>query len=566
MDFYKNHDVAMLVGQTISIMILKARDDLKDEIDKAEQEKLTVIAEVVPERWQALVDAQDTRVVPLTETGLWTFIQDPKTSALDMEAWRLLLEEWCPANLGKLSPSTLDKVSKQICVTFASSWREALKHDYEHGGKAWAGMQLDMMGEQLRRSASGAAVTDPDIKRALAAVSANIPVLKDLISQVRLEQTSYDDDVIRRFDAIRQTLDEIAAQVAAIKADTAHIRLITDALANKLLKPNEPPSPEFTPEQVAALKVLESSQEPQGVAVAAVAQAAETKVAGDIEKARAALAAWAIALKPDSAPSPAKAREYYTLKGDLAYFLEQFDDAIEAYRKAFAIAPYEFHVRSDLASALIRAHGPNSAEHQREAAWIYRQSLELNHLSPRDEGLARNNLAATLLGQGDLKGAQEQIEKAIAIGQKNYAPDDPELGTRYSNLAVILEGQGDLKGAREQMEKAIAIDQKNYAPDDPELGTRYSNLAMILQDLGDLKGAREQIEKAIAIDQKNYAPDHPGLGTDHSNLALILQGQGDLKGAREQIEKAIAIGQKNYVAFVSSISSGSSARPERKSL
>ena len=49
----------------------------------------------------------------------------------------------------------------------------------------------------------------------------------------------------------------------------------------------------------------------------------------------------------------------------------------------------------------------------------------------------------------------------------------------FSNLAMIQQAQGDLPAARANMEKAIAIERKHFAPDHPNLGANNHNLAAI---------------------------------------------------------------------------------------
>jgi tetratricopeptide (TPR) repeat protein len=163
-----------------------------------------------------------------------------------------------------------------------------------------------------------------------------------------------------------------------------------------------------------------------------------------------------------------------------------------------------------------------------------------------EHAIGHSNLALIQQDQGDLPGARESMERAIAIDEKHSAPDHPTFAIRYSNIATIQKDQGDLPGARRSMARAIAIDEKHFAPDHPTFATRYSNLAIIQQDQGDLPGARASMERAIAIQEKHFTPDHPTFATSYSNLAGIQQYLGDLPGARASVERAIAIDQKHF--------------------
>jgi len=180
-----------------------------------------------------------------------------------------------------------------------------------------------------------------------------------------------------------------------------------------------------------------------------------------------------------------------------------------------------------------------------------------------------SNLALIQQAQGDLPGARGVLERAIAIDSKHFASDHPAFAIRYSVLALIQKDQGDLyklqgkfteaknelATARANIERAIVIDSKHFAPDHSTFATRYSNLATIQQDEGHLSkslgelnkangsfaAALASISRAIKIGSDYFGLDHPNLATMSSNLALIQKDQGDLPGARVSMERAIAI-------------------------
>ena len=157
-----------------------------------------------------------------------------------------------------------------------------------------------------------------------------------------------------------------------------------------------------------------------------------------------------------------------------------------------------------------------------------------------------NNLGQILKDQGDLAGALEYTRRAMAIDEKVYGPDHPKVATRANNIGQILQDQGDLAGALEYTRRALAIDEKVYGPDHPNVAIRASNIGAILQAQGDLAGALEYTRRALAIDEKVYGPDHPEVATDANNIGQILKAQGDLAGALEYTRRALAIDEKVY--------------------
>ena len=78
-----------------------------------------------------------------------------------------------------------------------------------------------------------------------------------------------------------------------------------------------------------------------------------------------------------------------------------------------------------------------------------------------------------------------------------------------------------LDDARKAVQRALAIDEKVFGPDHPNVARDVNNLGMVLQALGDLDGARKAFERALAIIEKVLGPDHPHAQTVRSNLAAL---------------------------------------------
>jgi tetratricopeptide (TPR) repeat protein len=116
----------------------------------------------------------------------------------------------------------------------------------------------------------------------------------------------------------------------------------------------------------------------------------------------------------------------------------------------------------------------------------------------------------------------------------------------WGNLDYYLSRVADYSGAREASERALAIDERVYGPDHPEVATSVNNLGSVLRDLGDLAGARVAFERALAIDERAYGPDHPNVARDVNNLGGVLRALGDLAGARAAFERALAVREMVY--------------------
>ena len=157
-----------------------------------------------------------------------------------------------------------------------------------------------------------------------------------------------------------------------------------------------------------------------------------------------------------------------------------------------------------------------------------------------------NNIGTILKDQGDLKGALEWAKRALAIDEKVYGPEHPDVAIDANNMGQILQDQGDLKGALEWAKRALAIDEKVYGAEHPDVAIDANNIGQILQDQGDLEGALQSVKRALAIFEKVPGPEHPYAATATSDIGAILKAQGDLEGALEATKRALAIFEKVY--------------------
>jgi tetratricopeptide (TPR) repeat protein len=157
-----------------------------------------------------------------------------------------------------------------------------------------------------------------------------------------------------------------------------------------------------------------------------------------------------------------------------------------------------------------------------------------------------NQAGLYLNNRGQLGEAGEALKRALAIAEKVYGPDHPDVAIRASNIGTILKDQGDLVGALQYTRRALAIDEKAYGPDHPTVAAFASNIGAILRDQGDLPGALQYTRRALAIDEKVYGPGHPNVATDANNIGAILRAQRDLPGALQYTQRALTIIEKVY--------------------
>ena len=72
--------------------------------------------------------------------------------------------------------------------------------------------------------------------------------------------------------------------------------------------------------------------------------------------------------------------------------------------------------------------------------------------------------------------------------------------------------------------RALAIDEKVYGPEHPDVARDANNIGQILKAQGDLEGALEWIERAVRILESTYGSDHHLTKAAARNLEAIKEG------------------------------------------
>ena len=146
-------------------------------------------------------------------------------------------------------------------------------------------------------------------------------------------------------------------------------------------------------------------------------------------------------------------------------------------------------------------------------------------------GRLLNGAGLYLLHLGQLGEAEQVAKRALAIAEKVYGPDHPNVASYANNIGQILQAQGDLAGALRYTQRALAIDEKVYGPDHPNVATDANNIGQILQDQGDLAVAVQYIQRAHRILHATYGPDNPLTKGSSQNLAIIQQALAKQTGS-----------------------------------
>lgn len=135
-------------------------------------------------------------------------------------------------------------------------------------------------------------------------------------------------------------------------------------------------------------------------------------------------------------------------------------EALDAYRRALALAPEHSELRYGFAMALLHSGDRGAAETELAR---YRQLYEAEQRATREQGLA-----AARVARGRELVTLGRFEEALA-----HLRDLPESADSLAAVATALQAQGDLAGAVRELSRAAAL-----APDRDDLRARLNDLRL----------------------------------------------------------------------------------------
>ncbi len=171
-------------------------------------------------------------------------------------------------------------------------------------------------------------------------------------------------------------------------------------------------------------------------------------------------------------------------------------------------------------------------------------TVRRRNLEPGDPSIAEaiNNLAQVRFLAGEVDGIEASHAEAIVMLERSALPEDFRIGHFLACLGTAQDAFGKQAEALQTHERALAIRQRLFPADHPDVAATLNSLGLVHLHLGDPTKARPLLEQAHAIRKRIVGSDtHPMVASSQRSLALLEILAGDLERGRTALAQAAAV-------------------------
>ncbi len=143
--------------------------------------------------------------------------------------------------------------------------------------------------------------------------------------------------------------------------------------------------------------------------------------------------------------------------------------------------------------------------------------------------MSLDNLARLYKAQGQYAKAEPLYGRALAIFEKSFGPEHPNVAIHLNNLAGLLSATNGLAEAEPLYRRALAITEKSFGPENPNVAIHLNNLALLLRATNRLAEAEplyRQVLRILAEFGHRTGHEHPHFRTVINNYADLLSAMG----------------------------------------
>jgi len=224
--------------------------------------------------------------------------------------------------------------------------------------------------------------------------------------------------------------------------------------------------------------------------------------------------------------SPEAARAL-AAEGDLHYWRDDYERALEAHRAALgifaaggaALRPEAASSRFNVGSALrqLGRHEEALAEEERALA----EERELHGAGSLEAAAVATGLALTLHNLGRDEEALPFAESALAARRARLPADDPRLADALEALGLARMGAGEIEPAVAALAECLAIRRRVFGAEHPEVLEALNSLASAYEAAARLPEALAVRAEAMPVARRLLPEGSDSLAIQVNNLATL---------------------------------------------
>ena len=161
-----------------------------------------------------------------------------------------------------------------------------------------------------------------------------------------------------------------------------------------------------------------------------------------------------------------------------------------------------------------------------------------------DVAMSFSNLAALYDHQGRYEEAEPLFKRALSIHEGTSDPNPVNVALVLNNLAAFYYNQERYAEAESLYERSLAIRERVLGPDHPGVATSLNNLAALYHHQGRYAEAELPFKRGLAIRERALGPDHPDVAGSLNSLAGVYNNQGRYDEAKPLLERSLAIRER----------------------
>jgi CHAT domain-containing protein/uncharacterized protein HemY len=146
---------------------------------------------------------------------------------------------------------------------------------------------------------------------------------------------------------------------------------------------------------------------------------------------------------------------------------------------------------------------------------------------------------------GQYTQAEEQLNMALALREKQLPPTHELLAATYNDLGIVYSSNDEDK-ALTFYEKALAIYEQLHGKSHPKIAIAYTNIGFIYRKMELFGDAINNLESALTIWESVYSQPHASKAFVLFSLGQTYQQMKDMKAARGYYERALKMYEESY--------------------